>query len=194
MKLVLLDRFDMKYGDGAYDLLVRMLKDPLISLTDVGLYFGFSKQRASVYFSDVFDGISYGECFPRDRVLFRLRPKCGRYVSPAYRDGIEVLKRNGFSPELVPYKNVNRIIVNLFVVACCRLYVSMGKKTAHLMLSRGRRGSDNLDFYLCVLEGIGAYLIPSSCMPAGGISVSIRPGRSKYLRYLNNFEPLRKNG
>lgn len=194
MKLFLLDRFDGKYGEGAYDLLTKMLKDPLVSLTDVGEYFGFTRQRASIYFSNVFPDIGYTKCFPRERLIHRLRPKFWRFVYPIYAEGMDFLRGVGFSPHLLSYKNTNRVVVNLFVVCCCRLYPSRDKKTAHLMFSSGKRSGDRVDFYLCMLRGVGhtrGYLVPFDVMPKGGISIpTMINSRSKYAKYLNNFEAL----
>ncbi len=189
MKLSL---FNERYGENAYDLLVRMLKDPLVSLTDTARYFGISKQRVSLFFDSIF-GVGYAQCFPRVRVPFRYRPKNrgDRCISVTYSNGMEILRREGFVPVLVPHRNSNRILVNGYTIVVLALSRDGFGRSAHAALRKGRKDRTLADFYLFVLDGVGGYLVPYPKVPNGGITVSLKTDAvSKYNRYLNDYRDL----
>lgn len=186
---ILGNRFDKKYGRGSFIKLKCMLKDPLVSLQDVGGYFNFTRMQASLLFKRLYNR-PYAGCFP-------LRQNCRvciykNRVHRVYQDALLTLKKNGLKKaRLVRFENSSfRIMVNGFTVAARRLYQARNKKYKYMHTSSTIR-EDDVDYFLCFSKK-RTYIIPHDEMTIGGMSVPAKHTGGKYEKFINNWKVLKK--
>jgi hypothetical protein len=187
-------RFNRKYGEGACIRLRQMLEDPLVALNDVGGYFGFTRQAASLYFKKIY-GKTYRQCKPnRNEVKLPYERDTNGRIYKICKEGRRILRREGGfrNIEIVPWKSSYRLMVEGGIfVAVRRFYWTkpFGKKSRVRFWS-AVKGRTPADFFLCYSRKGDRYIIPSLEMPEG---LSIPPyGREgKYSVYRNGWERLR---
>lgn len=161
-------------------MLTVMFKDPLISLQDIAIYFGFSRESASRYFKKVFNR-PYSQC-KNSRHSNKIRFFRGR-VHLIYTQALDILRNEGFCPLLTPYKSSYRIVVNGYVLAVRRLYFSRVSPRFYTAV----KGQSQVDFFLLFTRTC-SYLISRDQMPRG-ISIPVTH-KSKYKQFQDNFDVL----
>lgn len=175
--------FNNRHGGDSFTFLCLMLKDPLISLKDVGDYFGFTREYARLLFLKIYK-ISYGECFPRVRK--QLDSRFMKNIFDIYVQAQGILIEHGFKSVIVKCKNSYRLQVFGDILAAKRLYVNDG------FIFSTQKSAGEIDFYICFnLRYERVYIIPSREMPKFGLRLSLSGAPSKYDRFLNNFDAIR---
>lgn len=187
-------RFDDKYGEGACDKLKQMFGDPLVALKDVGEYFVFTRQAASLYFKKIY-GKKYSNCQPKRAEVKRpYERKIEGRVYKIYLEAGRILERNGFKKiEIVSWKSSYRLIVEGNIRIAARKFYSMrpyGEKSITRFWA-ATKGNSDVDFFLCFNKKGDRYIIPENKMP-GGLSIPPYGREGKYLKYKDNWELLRK--
>ena len=105
-------RFEKRYGRGAVNIFKTIIENPDKSLSDVGRYFGFSREYARQVYKLLF-GTPYTQAF-RNKIKKLSVPK-----TPARRPRIQYLyeltdnlRSFGISAHIIKDKGINRIIAN----------------------------------------------------------------------------------
>lgn len=185
-------RFNSKYGEGACSRLKQMFEDPLIALSNIGEYFGFTRQAASLYFKKIY-GKTYSNCQPNrvDTKIPYKRNVSGR-VYKIYLKAQRILRKHGFKSAIVTWKSSYRLILdNSIKVAARRLYFMrpLGKESIYRFWAT-TKGNADVDFFLCFNTKGDIYIIPNNIMP-GGLSIPPYGREGKYLTYKDNWDLLR---
>jgi len=187
---ILENRFDKNREKGSFLQLRTMLEDPLISLTDVGEYFNFTKAQASIYFQSIYQR-KYQGCFPGR--YYRKVPFYKGQIYQVYLDALTILKKKKFKKAKIVRKDYTfRIHVNGYVLSAHRLYRSTIKKYPymHTVQTTATAQRDDVDFFFCFTQK-RMYLIPKEYLTARSISVHTKHTQGKYERFLDNWGVLK---
>lgn len=185
---ILGNRFDKNREKGSFLQLRAMLEDPLVSLTEVGEYFNFTKAQASIYFQSIYQR-KYRDCFPGRET--RKVPFFKGQIYQVYLDALTILKKKKFKKAKIVRKDYTfRIHVNGYVLSAHRLYKSTIKKYPYMHTVQTTTQRNDVDFFFCFTKK-RMYLIPKEHMTAQSISVHAKHTQGKYEEFLDNWGVLR---
>lgn len=183
-------RFRATYGKDAFERFKEIINRPDASLSDVGRYFGFSRQYASAVYKKI-HGRSYSEVCERRRKTgkdakeIEKLPKQLRQVSDL-RIKMAAL---GFVTQLRKKKYGYYIATNGFKLAvrCASTYRTRGRKA--YFQTTNLKGMARFDYdFLIVVCTYGNdhiyFIIPRDAVPDGGLSLIPRESSSsKYSKF-----------
>ena len=191
-------RFEKRYGRGAVNIFKTIIESPNKSLSDVGRYFGFSREYARQVYKLLY-GTPYTQAF-RNKIKKLSVPK-----TPARKPRIQYLyeltdnlRSFGISAHIIKDKSINRIIANGFKldIRISSTYKMVGrKKYFRIIYTKGL--NLDCDFIICICEDMHLrthYVIPRDIMPAGGICLipQANHNESKYTEFKENWKLMKK--
>ena len=190
-------RFERKYGFGAVGRFKEMIEKQEKSLTDVGNYFGFSREYARQVYWKIY-GCSYGESFRKKKVSRKKRP-----VEPKQPEKLVKVRNKmaslGFHPKIENEGRTFRILANGY-----RLGFKFSERPrlvgTHYYFSINYKGCFNTeacDFFICLLKrkrDETHYIIPQDAMPRCSIALSPEAdeAKSKYSQFKEAWHLLEK--
>jgi hypothetical protein len=156
------ERFEKTHGKGSIDKFKDMIEQPECTLSEVGEYFGFTKEYARVVYKNIY-GVQYAEIFRKKKEeRKRLREKG---LNP-------VIQLNGRSFQL---------LVNGHKIAVRSSKALQSNKRRYFHLFRIRRCSDFIIFLCHENEKETFYVIPLRAIPESGINIPAgKDSRGKY--------------
>lgn len=193
----LFGRFERKYGPGAVVRFKEMIEKPEKSLTDVGNYFGFSREYARQVYGKVC-GCPYAEIHRKKQV--ERKRKLAELRHPAKLMKIrEKMAFLGFNAKIENQGRVCSILANGYRLGfkyCSRPVVIGGKQCFHFT-NKGCFRNEDCDFFVCLLKrerDETHFIIPQNAMPRRSLSLlpEAKEGSSKYSQFKEAWHLLRR--
>lgn len=188
-------RFNKKHGAGSYDTLIRMFEDPLISLSDVGDRFNFSREAASIFFKKLHNK-GYRECNTL-RAVCKIKPKVKGLRFNLHQRAVDILSKNkliqGHHIGILPYRDRSyKIQVNEIYARVFHTYRILSNNK--IFFSSQKEQDPLVSFFLYFApfapskeEVENMYIIPANLIIKSGLSVIPEDPT-----YFNNFQQLIK--
>lgn len=195
-------RFERKYGPGAEETFRTMIENPDVSLSDLGRFFGFSREYARQAYEKIY-GYAYTEAYKK-KLIARAQ---GRLDTPKIdqRLGLvmqvkERMQSLGLFPNVRTRGRHHMLQTNGYHIAvkCTLKPLSYsGKKYFYIANATGVCADYDFLIALCrSQEDSIHYIIPRHAMPTCGVSLypEASPDKSKYAQFREAWHLLGHKG
>jgi len=192
-------RFESTYGEGAVEEFKKMVQHPNNSLSDVGRYFGFSREYARQVYQKIY-GVAYTKAHRKKRLIRRKKRLTDHRAKSKRMANLlkvsEKMKSVGLDAN-IENRGRSFIILNNGYRLDLRVTstpVRIGRQN-YFRFNIAKRVDINFDFFICLCRNRGEdvhFIIPFDFLPRSSISLlpHSRSDQSKYARFREGWSLL----